>query len=83
MQGKANSMLTHETSQPGIIEGTWEEIARQADKLSGHRLRVVILPDEPQPPTGRMITKGMFPQLIDLTEEDFKTASGLVSKTPQ
>jgi hypothetical protein len=29
---------------PETIEGTWEEISRQADKLSGHRLRVTILP---------------------------------------
>jgi hypothetical protein len=29
---------------PDTIEGTWEEISRQADKLSGHRLRVTILP---------------------------------------
>lgn len=34
---------------PEIIEGTWEEISLQADKLNGHRLRVTILPDEEQP----------------------------------
>ena len=33
---------------PETIEGTWEEISRQADKLSGHRLRVTILPGAAQ-----------------------------------
>jgi len=27
------------------IEGTWEEIAARADELTGHRLRVIVLPD--------------------------------------
>jgi hypothetical protein len=29
---------------PETIEGTWEEIQRQASKFNGHRLRVTILP---------------------------------------
>lgn len=28
------------------IEGTWEEILAQSDQLAGHRVRVIILPDE-------------------------------------
>ena len=35
-------------STPEIIEGTWEEISKQAPKFDGHRLRVVILPDAEQ-----------------------------------
>jgi hypothetical protein len=35
---------------PETIEGTWEEISRQADKLSGHRLRVTILPGAAREP---------------------------------
>ena len=33
-----------EITESEVIEGTWEEIARQAPKFDGHRLRVVILP---------------------------------------
>jgi hypothetical protein len=29
-----------------IIEGTWEEVSQQGEKFSGHRVRVMILPDE-------------------------------------
>jgi hypothetical protein len=44
-------MLTNMQTQMEIIEGSWEEISRQADKFSGHRLRVVILPDADQAST--------------------------------
>jgi hypothetical protein len=33
---------------PETLEGTWEEIARHADRLNGRRLRVTILPDTAQ-----------------------------------
>ena len=36
-------MLT--TTAREIVEGTWEEISRQATRFNGHRLRVAILPD--------------------------------------
>jgi hypothetical protein len=36
---------------PETIEGTWEEISRQADRLNGHRLRVTILPDSEKTPS--------------------------------
>jgi hypothetical protein len=39
-------MLTH--IQTDIVEGTWEEVLRYADKFNGHRLRVLILPDSNQ-----------------------------------
>ena len=34
------------TTEPESIEGTWEEILSQGAKFRGHRVRVVILPDE-------------------------------------
>ncbi len=30
------------------LEGTWEEIVAYSEKLAGHRVRVIILPDKPQ-----------------------------------
>ena len=61
-------------AQPDIIEGTWDEIARHASEFNRHRLRVTILPDAPQPIQTKMIAKGMFPQLADITDEDFRIA---------
>ena len=34
------------TSKQLQIEGTWEEILLQADKLAGHRVRVTIIGDD-------------------------------------
>jgi hypothetical protein len=31
--------------EPGVVEGTWEEIASHATEFNGRRLRVTILPD--------------------------------------
>lgn len=36
-------------SQPIELEGTWEEIAAHAAELAGRRVRVIILPDKPEP----------------------------------
>lgn len=30
------------------LEGTWEEIVAYSDKLAGHRVRVIVLPEKPQ-----------------------------------
>lgn len=30
------------------LEGTWEEIIAYSDKLAGHRVRVIVLPDKSQ-----------------------------------
>ena len=30
------------------LEGTWEEIIAYSDKLAGHRVRVIVLPDNSQ-----------------------------------
>ncbi len=62
------------TVSNNIIEGTWEEVSRQSDKFYGHRLRVVILPDEPPSSPRKFMTKGIFPQLASIEEEDFKVA---------
>lgn len=34
------------TSKQLELEGTWEEILLQADKLAGHRVRVTIISDD-------------------------------------
>ncbi len=36
-----------------ILEGTWEEIAKQANRLAGKKLRVEVLEDEPVPEPNR------------------------------
>lgn len=39
------------TSKQFKLEGTWEEILLQNEKLAGHRVRVIVLPDEELPPS--------------------------------
>ncbi|MBG1269597.1 hypothetical protein [Nostoc sp. WHI] len=34
------------TSQPLELEGTWEEIVTHSAELTGHKVRVIIVPDE-------------------------------------
>jgi hypothetical protein len=54
-----------------IIEGTWSEVAKQMAALEGDaHVRLEIVEAKP----GKMMKKGMFPQLKALTEKDFKTA---------
>lgn len=31
------------------LEGTWEEIVAHSAELAGHRVRLIILPDAPEP----------------------------------
>lgn len=66
-----------------VIEGAWEEIAAEAEKHSGKRFRLLVLngdtsssekSDAPSAPQGVRATFGMFPQLDELTEEDFDCA---------
>jgi len=66
-----------------VIEGAWEEIAAKAKKHSGKRFRLLILDDDtssseksdvPSASEGVRATFGMFPQLDQLTEEDFDCA---------
>ncbi len=60
------------------LEGTWEEIARHADELAGKRVRLILLDEEPPFNGGRKrgtpLTCGMFPELLALTDEDFRSA---------
>jgi hypothetical protein len=54
-----------------IFEGTWSEVVKEAESLSGDtRVRLEVV----EPRKGNMIRKGMFPQLLALTDEDFKSA---------
>lgn len=62
------------TNSSQVIEGTWEEIAFHASEFVGHRLRVTILPDETPAIQHKFITKGMFPQLAEIADDDFKIA---------
>lgn len=55
-----------------ILEGTWTEVSKEAQKLNGNehvRLEVI-----EQPKDGKPIQLGMFKELGELTEEDFKAA---------
>jgi len=61
-----------------VLEGTWEEVVRHAERLPGSQLvRLIILGDSDNVlprNSGRMIRKGMFPELAILTEADFRAA---------
>jgi hypothetical protein len=35
-------------SAPLELEGTWEESVAHSDKLAGHRVRIIVLPEEPE-----------------------------------
>lgn len=55
-----------------ILEGTWSEVSKEAEKLNGNeRVRLEVI--EPGA-NGKMLQLGMFKELGDITEEDFKAA---------
>jgi len=65
------------------LEGTWEEISRQADRFAGQRVRLTILnedqhngvsPAEDQAQTGTPIYFGMFAGTSEPTQGDFQSA---------
>jgi hypothetical protein len=63
-------------AQPMVLEGSWEEVLSHHSELEGKRVKLIVLPESPHG-TAREPKKlqfGMFPQLQDLTEEDFKSA---------
>jgi hypothetical protein len=31
--------------EPQVLEGTWEELSSHADEFKGHKLRLIVLPD--------------------------------------
>ena len=60
-----------------VLEGTWEELSRQADRFAGRRLRVTILDENGmsgQPTRGRPIRFGMFGGVPQPSEDDFRSA---------
>ena len=70
-----------------VLEGTWDEVWQQIQQLpqmpfdKGQPLRVIINGEtdtvqtkESESETPQMMTFGMFPELLGLTDEDFKSA---------
>lgn len=59
-----------------IIQGNWEEVSRiHAAELAGHNVEIRVLGKKVElGKPGVMIREGMFPELIQVTEEDFKAA---------
>ncbi len=69
------------TTVEGVYEQGKVELAETPEGVPDEgRVLVVFLPNgtgtppHPAPKKGQMIRQGMFPQLRDLTEEDFKAA---------
>ena len=64
-------------AQVQVYEGTPEQLVKQLSKLSSTgKYKMTVTPEEPELPekTPTMIMFGMFPQLLSLTEDDFKSA---------
>ena len=66
---------------PTVLEGAWEEVAQQAHRFAHHRVRVMILPDEPTtasdeytPPPASQAFFGMFRGTTEPSDEDFRSA---------
>ncbi len=59
---------------PTVIKGSWDQIKLQEQNLAGHYVRVLIDPEPEVVASNKMIKKGMFPQLLSITDEDFKLA---------
>jgi hypothetical protein len=65
--GGGSLTMSNSTISAPVIEGTWEEVMSQATQFQGHRLRVVILPDEPV--TGKYAAR-MRPLLAQILTEE-------------
>lgn len=64
-------------TQPQIYEGTGEELQKHLQQHPRDRFRLILLPtisEQPGQGDGVGLRRGMFPQLLVLTEEDFKAA---------
>jgi hypothetical protein len=48
------------------IEGTWEEIAAHASRFSGRRLRLIVLPGEPESPPGSSESRSLEEKIADI-----------------
>lgn len=61
-----------------VLNGTWEEIRAHDAELTGKRVQLIVDDAEnnstSQPLTEQMITLGMFPQLLALSDQDFSDA---------
>lgn len=62
-----------------VVEGTWEEIARQSERFAGQRVRVIVLNGEGHktetvPAQGRPVYFGMFKGDREPSDEDFRSA---------
>ena len=57
-------------SEPLELEGTWEEIVAHSAELAGRRVRLVILPDAPDPESSEAL-KILNPSLHFFSCEDF------------
>ena len=68
-----SALLTREVE---AFEGTWEEVVgSHASALSGHRVRVLLLPDAPPPSVAQPLRRGMFASLLPSMDlDDFKIA---------
>ena len=61
--------------QSQVLEGTWEEVSRHGAELTGKRVRLTVLPEQaPHQRGGTMISRGMFPELREVTQDDFSQA---------
>jgi hypothetical protein len=64
-------------AQAQVYEGTPDQLVEQLSKLpKARKYRVTVISDEAEAAERQpdMIAFGMFPQLLALTEEDFKSA---------
>jgi hypothetical protein len=58
-----------------VILGEWEEVSRlHGPELIGHRVEIRVIDHKDLAKPSRMIREGMFPELIALTDEDFRAA---------
>ena len=55
------------TSQPLELEGTWEEIVAQSEKLAGRLVRVTVLSDEPLKSAEESFRQGWYEAMTGQT----------------
>jgi hypothetical protein len=51
------------------IEGTWEEIAAHAPRFAGRRVRLIVLPDEPQVATETLQRRTLDEKIAEIVSE--------------
>lgn len=76
------------TAQPIELEGTWEEIVARAAELAGRRVRVIVLPDKPEPsppdappPLGPSSGRSLLRHAGTWAGDDFEECLQLVDDT--